>query len=193
MIGTTSTFAISSGRRASDLLLPSHPKPIMMGMKRTSMPRGTVLCLGSGAAAGSKAYLQLMFLIMVPSGIGGTVALGQGVAIHGDPVGKEDVEDHRLAVGAVRPCHLPRLPDLDEPNVIGRCLDDRHVVGLVDGAADAAVDRGGDAIESVLSLDRPHRSDAGVAVAVEDQPGRAVELALDLAAFALESELLGHL
>ena len=125
--------------------------------------------------------------------IGGTVALGQGVAIHGDPVGKEDVEDHRLAVGAVRPCHLPRLPDLDEPNVIGRCLDDRHVVGLVDGAADAAVDRGRDAIEAVLSLDCPHRFDAGVAVAVEDQPGRAVELALDLAAFALESELLGHL
>ena len=30
-------------------------------------------------------------------------------------------------------------------------------------------------------------------MAIEDQPGRRVELALDLAAFAFESQFLGHL
>ena len=47
VIGTTSTFAISSGRRASDFLLPSHQMPKMMGMKRTSMPRGRNAVLDS--------------------------------------------------------------------------------------------------------------------------------------------------
>ena len=143
--------------------------------------------LGLGGGIGIKGILAVDVLDGAIGHKGRAVTLGDGIAIRGDPVLQKDIEHHGAARSAVWSRHLARLPNLDEANIIGGCLDDRHVVGLVDGTADAPFHRGGDAAEPFLSLNCLHRTHARVAVAVEDQPGRCVELALDLAAFAFES------
>ena len=118
--------------------------------------QGNCAMLGLGGGVGIKGILAVDVLDGAIGHKGRTVALGESIAIRSDPVGKEDVEDHCLAGRAVWSRHLARLANLDETNVIGGCLDDRHVVGFVDGTADATFNRSGDAVEPFLSLDRSH-------------------------------------
>lgn len=150
---------------------------------------GVVLGLGNGL--GVEGSLAVDVLDRSLRNKGRTIALGHGIAIGGAPIGSEDVEHHSFARSAVWAGNFPGLAYFDKIDTIS--LHNGNVVGFVDGNSNTAVDVSGDAIESILAFNGLHRSNARVALAVEAHPGRRIELALDLAAFALESQFLGHL
>jgi len=150
---------------------------------------GAVLGLGDGL--GIKGSLAVNVLDASLWNKGRTIALGHGIAIGGAPIGSEYVKDHSFARSAVWASNFSGLADLDKVDAVS--LHNRHVVGLVDGNSNATVDVSGNTVESILALNGPHGGDARMALAVEAHPRSRVELALDLAAFALESQFLRHL
>ena len=148
---------------------------------------GDGVVLGLGGGGGIEGMLSVDILDGALRHKGRAIALGHGIAIDGGPVGKEHIEDHGPALVAVRARSFSLITDLDKVDVIGGCLHNGHVVGLVDGNTDATIDGGRCSIEAFLALNGLHRGNARVALAVEAHPGQRIELALDGAALALES------